>query len=132
MDREQALGFVMKAYAARAAGDKALLAQMWTEDAEFRIAGDPARVDGVGLGDGNRPMDTVAALIDRFRFEDVTLIDAVVEGRRLALHWRVMVIAGDHMPAVTELMDLVTLAEDGRIASLVQFADTALIRYLAA
>lgn len=75
---------------------------------------------------------TFGALIAAFDMLELTLLASVIEGNKAAMHWRVKV---RHNPTGevhdTELFDLWTV-EDGRAASFVQFADTALVARLMA
>jgi len=73
---------------------------------------------------------TFATLVAAFDILDLTLLTSVIEGNKAAMHWWVTI---KHNPTGevrdTELFDLLTI-ESGRIASFVQFADTALIARL--
>jgi hypothetical protein len=59
-------------------------------------------------------------------------VAAVIEGHKAAIHWAVTVRFAGGPPVRTELMDMIDLDDDGRIAAFVQFADTAQIRALMA
>jgi ketosteroid isomerase-like protein len=131
LNREYVLQTIEAAYAARASGDKAALATYWAEGAQFRIAADPNFLKDVPLS-ADTPMDAIGELIDKFAFSDMERVAAVIEGHKAAIHWAVTVRFAGGPPVRTELMDMIDLDDDGRIAAFVQFADTAQIRALMA
>jgi ketosteroid isomerase-like protein len=79
---------------------------------------------------GTTPMEAIEKLIDQFTFSDLTLLDSVVDGNKIAAHWQVTITPTNGKPETTQLFDLIEL-DDGKINSLTQFADTALIRHMA-
>jgi ketosteroid isomerase-like protein len=129
LNREEALKTIEAAYAARAGGDKAALATYWAKGAQFRIAADANFLKNVPLS-AETPMAAIGELIDKFAFSEMERIAAVVEGRKVAVHWAVTVRFAGGAPVRTELMDMIDLDDDGRIETFVQFADTAQIRAL--
>lgn len=131
LNREDALQTIEAAYAARASGDKAALATYWAEGAQFRIAADANFLKNVPLS-ADTPMDAIGELIDKFEFSELERVAAVVEGKKVAVHWAVTVRFADGAPVRTELMDMIDLDDDGQITAFVQFADTAQIRALMA
>jgi ketosteroid isomerase-like protein len=65
-------------------------------------------------------------LITVFEWVDQTILTMVVEGSHAAVHWRGTIHSSATGETVdTELMDIFSI-ENGRIASLVEFCDTAL------
>jgi ketosteroid isomerase-like protein len=130
VDRDDAVALIRGAYDARTRGDKEALAQYFDESAHFEIAGDAALLEPVPVG-AARPMETIGRLIEMFAFSDVELLDAVVEGRSIAARWKLKLTVAGREPLETQLFDLIELDDDGRIRSMVQFADTALVRQLA-
>jgi ketosteroid isomerase-like protein len=119
------------AYAARERGDKDALAKYWAEGARFRIAGSEGLLDTIPLR-SDSAQETVGDLMDLFTFSELQRLEAVVEDNKVAVRWAVKVSLAGQAPVRTELMDLIHLDDDGRIQSLVQFADTAQIRSLIA
>lgn len=131
LSREQVLARIDDAYATRMRGDKAALAEFWADGARFEQPGD--RRAFAGLYDRNAdPQGLVEQIIDRIELHSVERVDAVVEGNRAAILWRSSLTVGDNGPVETMLYDLWELADDGRVRSLVQFLDTALVARLAA
>ena len=129
LSREDALDIIEKAYPARTRGDKAVLAKYWAEGARFRIAGDRTNIQSVPL-EGETPMAAISELIDRFTFSELQRLDAVVEDHMVAVRWAVNVSYEGQRPVRTEMMDFIHLDDDGKIQSLIQYADTAQIRAL--
>jgi ketosteroid isomerase-like protein len=117
------------ALAARTRGDKEGVARYLAPGAQFRIVGDPAQYPGFPLSPADAA-EAVAALIDRVRFHNLERIDAIVEGHRAACRWRIDVSLGEGQVAPTEVCDLWSFDEEGRITELVQFIDTALLARL--
>jgi len=131
LDRDQSLKIVQEAYEARVNGDKDALARYWAPNAHFEINGDQALMEHVPLS-APEPMEAISVLVDQFRFSDLQQVSAVVEGNNIAVRWAVTIHVEGKPPARSQLFDLIELDDDGRITSFVQFADTALIRHLAA
>jgi len=129
LSREDAVAVIKEAYAARVRGDKEALGRYWADGAHFEIAGDRSLVSGVKLH-AETPMAAISSLIDRFAFSDLEPLETVVEGNKVAVLWRVTVTTDGRNPETTRIFDLFTLDDDGKIRSLVQFADTALIRHM--
>ena len=130
LGRDDAIKTIQMAYAARVRGDKEALSQYWAEGAHFEIVGDPTLLEGVPLS-APEPMEAVSALIDRFEFSDLKLLNSVVDGADIAVRWAVTITVAGKPPVNTQLFDLIKLNEAGKIVSLVQFVDTALVRHLA-
>ncbi|MEI9850974.1 MAG: nuclear transport factor 2 family protein [Sphingomonas sp.] len=128
LDREEILSTIDAAYAARTRGDRMALAGFWAPGATYQLVGASMlpRVP-VGLSE---MQEAVGALIDIFQFHEVERLGAVVEGFRAVLHWRIMFSTGAGSFATTEVCDLWEFAPDGKIRSLLQFTDTALLRIL--
>ena len=129
LNRAQILEVVDAAYAARAKGDKAELARFWAPGATFHIVGDP-RFAGRLPETPSNAKAAVDDLIDRVEFKAVERIDAIVEGHKAAIHWRVTMVAKGKAPVETELYDLWTFNDDGKVSSLLQFGDTAMLAVL--
>jgi ketosteroid isomerase-like protein len=132
-DRASVEKIVQDAYAARKAKDLDAIASMFTPNATFRLAGSPAAFPGAVRAQGEVELRaSVGALIKAFDFLEQQMLMSVVEGNKAAVHWRVRL---RHNPTgevhETELFDLWTI-EGGRVASLVQFCDTALAAQLMA
>ena len=131
LQRTDVLRIIDEGYAARARGDKAALAALWAPGATFRVAAAPGVLEKpLGLAIAAGP--AVDALIDRVAFKDYHREEAVIEGNKAAVLWRVTLSAPGKDPVTTQLYDLWTINDDGRIASILQFGDTATIAELLA
>ncbi len=98
-----------KLYAAKARGDLNEVCQLFGDDAEIRITGanprNPLGVTASGAGEV-RPL--LALLIKAFRTSDLSVISILIDGPKVAVHWRANIqsrITGATVP--TELIDLV-------------------------
>lgn len=131
LDRDAALQTVRDVYAARVSGNQEDVARYWAEDAHFEFVGEPSLLNSVGLH-ATSSIDSIRQLMDCFHFSELELADAVVEGNRIAARWKVTVAAKGKDPVNTQLFDLIELNDQGKIVSFIQFADTALVRHVAA
>lgn len=124
LDRDRILEIVDSALAARTEGRE--VAHFFAPGAKFRIAGEPSLYGDFPAGPGDA-VPTVAGLMDRVRFVSCERIDAIVEGRRAACRWIIHFSIDGGPASTTEVCDLWTFDEEGRIAELVQFVDSALL-----
>lgn len=127
MERASAEELLKKAYSARVRGDVDGCVQAFTVDATFAIAGDPnacsAATSCVGAG---AIRSVLSGLMAGFEFLEHDIVALIIDGDRAAVHARVRVrVPATGQEAVTETVDLVAF-KDGKIASFVQFCDTAL------
>lgn len=124
LGREAILRVVDSALAARTRGED--VAHFFAPNATFRIAGEPSLYRDFPSGPGEA-VPTVAELMRRVRFQACERIDEIVEGNRAACRWRIDFTIDDGPAATTEVCDLWTFDEEGRIADLIQFVDSALL-----
>lgn len=129
-DRAQVLSIIDEAYACRVRGDKAAVAAFVAANATFRINGDASLMPNVATGGAAMP--TIGHLIDDFKFHEVERLDAIVEGDKAAVRWRIRLSYQDGEPVTTEACDLWTFGPDGKMTSLLQFVDTSLVAKLSA
>jgi ketosteroid isomerase-like protein len=128
-DRETMLRNIEEAYAARTRGDREELAKYWAPGGTYRLVG-AETLAGIAAG-ATEANEAIGALISLFQFHEVERLATLVDGNRVALHWRVTFTSGESDPATVELCDLWEVADDGKLLSLTQFTDTQLIaRYL--
>ncbi len=125
-DREAILKIIDDAYATRMSGDKAALEQLWAPGGVYHFAGDPNLLPDFPVGPTHGAPAT-SALVDLFTFHSLERLDSVVEGGTAAVRWRVILSTEGKEPVTTEILDLWTIDGDGKIGSLVQFGDTALV-----
>ena len=128
VDRVGIEKLVRDAYAARAAKDLDAISRIFKQDAVFQLVGSQDTFPAPMRARGNAQLVAmIKSLMDGFDFLDQKMLTSVIEGNKAAVHWLVKI---KHNPTGktfdTELFDLWTI-EDGRVASLLQFRDTALI-----
>ena len=126
MDRALIERVIREAYRARASGDLDATCTFFTDDARFAVAGDPQASPVAGSVTGCAGIrEVLAGLIAAVEFVRHDIVELVVEDDRAAVHSRLTVrgrASGEEVE--TEFLDLVHL-RDGKIASFVQFCDTA-------
>jgi ketosteroid isomerase-like protein len=127
MDRAAVEATLREAYAARVRGDVEETVRYFRDDAVFALAGSrEASPVPVRCTDCETLRSVMTGLIGAFRFSDHEIVSLTVDGPRAVAHTRFRVRSGaTGEEAVTETADIVTF-EDGKIASFVQFCDTAL------
>lgn len=121
-DREAAERTVRELHSARIGGDLAGMCRLFADHGRFEIAGASAdkpiaiRVQGIAEF---KPW--LAMLTKVFKLSDYGLIALIVDGPRVAAHWRANIyskITG--VTVATELVDLIEL-RDGHIQSYNEF-----------
>ena len=128
LDKATILRTIDEAYATRARGKKEELAKLWAPGATFRlVATDMPSAVPTGSAD---PLESVNTLIDLFTFKKHERLDAIVEGNAAAVLWAVEIATPSGKSAKTELYDLWKFSPDGKVISMTQFADTALLERL--
>jgi ketosteroid isomerase-like protein len=131
-DRAAIVSMLKEAYGARVRGDVEATVRHFTDDATFALAGSreasPVAVRCTGCESIRAVM---AGLIGAFRFSEHEILAIFLDGPKAAVHTRFRVrSAATGEEAVTESVDLITL-EGGKIATFIQFCDTALAAKLA-
>jgi ketosteroid isomerase-like protein len=121
-ERAAAERIVRELHKARVNGDLLGLCSLFADDGRFEIAGasadKPIAIRAHGLAEF-KPW--LAMMTKVFRLSDYHLISLVIEGPRIAAHWRVNIfskVTGVTVP--TELVDLIELS-DNRIRSYNEF-----------
>ncbi len=132
MDRTQVEALLNGLYAARIRGDASVMAELFTDDAQFRLAGSPRSCPVAGETKGKANLRRqFEELIRGFEFKEHAILKLMIDGSSIAMHSRIAVRAtASGKAATTEVFDLIEL-RDGRIASFTQFADTAFVMWLA-
>jgi ketosteroid isomerase-like protein len=128
MDRTKIEAIIQQTYAARKAGDLDALANMFTPDGEYRLAGAaevfPRAMTARGGAEIRR---AIGSLVKEFQWMDVAPLDLIIDGDKAARRWQANV---RHIPSGqvfrTEGSDIWTFRE-GKVASLIQFVDTAAV-----
>ena len=129
MDRAQLLRKIDETYDARAKGDKETVSGYLAPGSRYQLAGDTSLLSGFPVGPEEAPK-AISTLIDRVQFQQYERLSAIVEANSAAVRWRVTLSVDGKPPVTTEICDLWEFDEDGRMTSLVEFIDTALLRKL--
>jgi ketosteroid isomerase-like protein len=125
-DRAQMEKTLRETYAARKRGDLDALGAIFAPHARFQMAGSnvsPIAQKVVGAAE-YRPL--LAGMIKTFELLDYTIVRMLIDGNAAAVQWHAKMRSSVTGQTVeTDLFDLIEM-EDGRIASFLEFCDTAL------
>lgn len=125
MDREQMMKTITAIYDARVKGDVPSMQALMAEDATFRFAGEEAMRDGFEAQGAIPFAEAVQGLDKGIRMISVENVTTLVEGNRVAAIWNCEVQFSGREAFATEIYNLWTFAEDGKIKDLTEFVDTA-------
>jgi ketosteroid isomerase-like protein len=132
-DRAEIEQLVRNAYAARVRGDVEAILALFDNDPHFELVGAQAASPLAMRVRGTQDFRALLTdLVRTFKFRSHDIITLVIEGSNVAVRGRAEItstITGETV--VTELADFIAV-KDGRIASFVQFCDTALAAKLMA
>ncbi|HEY1926737.1 MAG TPA: nuclear transport factor 2 family protein [Caulobacteraceae bacterium] len=113
-------------WAARIAGDKAAVRSFMADDATYEMVG--AQSFAARSLVGPAPAGPAAdRLIDDFQFRGVRRIDAIVDGQKAAITNQIEVGYRGGPPITSQACDLWEFDSSGKIKSLRQFVDTAMV-----
>jgi ketosteroid isomerase-like protein len=122
MDRVEIEHLLRELYAARFWGDLGGACRIFTDDAQFRIAGashgSPITIVASGIAEIR---SWLSLMIKTFQISDLAILSIIIEGTRAAAHWRANIhsrITG--AVVATELVDLIQV-RDGLIMSYSEF-----------
>jgi ketosteroid isomerase-like protein len=126
MHRDAIVETIDRFWEVRLAGDKAGLRGFMAPDATYEMVGartfaDPAMVGPAPAG------PTADSLIDAFKFNRVERLATIVDGNNAAVVIRVEVSYRGGAPVRSEACDLWAFDDAGKVKSLRQFVDTALV-----
>lgn len=127
--KQQMLKTITEAYRLRNKGDIAGLAKYWAANATFTLVASPSAMGSVPVA----PKDAhtaVEVLVKKFVLKNQRRLHTFVEGNRVVINWRLTVINQRQKSAQTELLDIWEFNKAGKVKSLKQFADTALIKQM--
>ncbi|WP_025032184.1 nuclear transport factor 2 family protein [Bradyrhizobium sp. DOA9] len=127
--REEMLALIRTAYAARDGGDVESVVTAFHPEGHFTLMGDKGALELTGRMEGHPTLrGAFTQFTAAFGFENREILTELVDGDRAAVHSRVLV---RHNPSgttfSTEILDLFRF-QDGKIAELTEFADTAQIK----
>jgi ketosteroid isomerase-like protein len=125
-DRAQIEKTLRDAYAARKRGDLDALGSIFSPQARFQMAGSnvsPIARTVIGAAEYR---ELLAGMIQTFEVLDYTIVSMLIDGSAAAVHWRAKIRSSVTGQTVeTDLFDLIQM-EGGKIASFIEFCDTAL------
>jgi len=125
-DRGEIEALVRGLCAARVAGDMDVLRQGYADNATFRTAGSPEWGALTAPLTGHaKIMARFESMIANFALEDFAILDLFVDGNKASVRWRATVRnAETKAESTTEVAQFLEV-ENGQVASLVEFLDTA-------
>jgi ketosteroid isomerase-like protein len=127
VDRGTIEALLREAYEARKRGDVEGIRRCFVEHPHFELAGAAhASPVAVRAMDGEGFRAVLSGLVEAFEFLDHEILSLVVDGPRAAVHARARVRARATGEEVTTQFADIIAFENGRIASFVEFCDTAL------
>jgi ketosteroid isomerase-like protein len=124
--RDQILDTIDQIYAARVAGDKSLFAQYWADGSTYEMLGAPQTL-GEQSRTKNDARTAIGELIDTFKFHTVKRVDSVVDENRAVVRLHIEVSTGGGPIHNTELLNIWEFGDDGKVQSLAESVDTALV-----
>ena len=132
-DRETIRKLIEQAYAARDTGDIDGLMSAFRTDGVFHLAGEQKTLTLAGATEGHLSIrEAMIAFIAAFEFIKRDIVSMIIEGDRAAVQSRLKIRAvAKNMTFTTELVDIFKI-EDEKILTLIEFADTALIKEVTA
>ena len=130
-DREAIHRVITEAYAARNRGDIDELMKAFGPGASFELVGDKEALSLTGAVEGyTNVRQALADFITAFQFVDRKITSFLIDGDRAAVHSTITVrFIPKDVTVTTEVLDLFRI-EDGKIAELVEFGDTALLKHI--
>ena len=124
--RKQILDTIDQIYAARVAGDKSSFARFWAEGSTYEMIGAPQTL-GEQSRTKNDARTAIAELIDTFKFHTFNYVDSFVEGNKAVVRLKIDVSTGGGPIHNTELLNIWEFGDDGKVRSLAESVDTALV-----
>jgi ketosteroid isomerase-like protein len=126
--REDIDKLVREAYRRRVAEDVAGVCELFAPEAEFHFVAAP-KASAASFAANGRPAlsPLMERLIKTFQLKDFNLKAVLIDGNRVAAHWNARVRSTiNGLEVVTDVMDLMEV-RDGKIASFIEFCDTAMV-----
>ncbi|HSZ52133.1 MAG TPA: nuclear transport factor 2 family protein [Caulobacteraceae bacterium] len=111
---------------ARMAGDKAAVRSFVADNATYEMVGARAFADGALVGPA--PFGPAAdQLVEHFRLQNFRRLQSIVDGQKAAIAGRIDVSYRGGPAVTSEFCDLWEFDSSGKIKSLRQFVDTAMV-----
>lgn len=131
MNRQDMLRTIQEGYAARVRGDVEGVLRVFAANANFQINSAQSQPQlSYFVEDTNALRRAMTELVETFTFSDMQILDSVIEGSKAVVRHSFTVQAKPTGKSTrTEVLDLFEF-EDGKIVSMVQFCDTAIVAHL--
>lgn len=126
-DRQTIENLLEEFYAARVRGDLAAIGNLFAESADFQIAGSD-RASPLPVSVRGKPgiLALMQNMISAFELSDFNVLEMLIDGDQAAVRWHATVYhTKSRQMFRTELADFITI-NAGKIASFIEFLDTAL------
>ncbi|MEZ5829131.1 MAG: nuclear transport factor 2 family protein [Hyphomicrobiales bacterium] len=126
-DRSEFKSLLQRIYAARVSGDMDVLRKDFTDDTTYVVAGSPdVGAMTVAMSGHADVMGVFERMLANYKLSNFEFLDMLIDGDRAAVRWRATVHnAANGKTIDTELAHFITI-ENGKIASMIEFMDTAL------
>ena len=127
MQREEILKAIKAAYAARLNDDAAALAELWADGSTFEIAGEKSLIEAFpATGPTGLPgaIDVILALV---KMSDAHQEVVAIDGNRAVVINRATLSFGGGEPLKTTMCDVWEFDDAGKVRSLREFLDTAML-----
>lgn len=128
--REEMIATIDRAFRARAAGDIEVMNAIWADGATYAMEGAEELMTRYPTGPGDAS-DAIERLADLLDAADIERVDTIVEGHRAAVLWRATFSNGREARTL-QLFSRWEFDDDGRVATMHEYADTATIAALIA
>lgn len=127
MQREDILSAVEAAYAARLNDDAAALAELWADDSTFAIEGEKSLIDAFPAAGPMRMHAAIDVILALVKMSEASQEVIAIEGNRAVVLNRATLSFGEGQPLKTTMCDVWEFDETGKVRSLTEFVDTAML-----
>lgn len=132
MRRDAIKAFLDGYYADRVTNEEAALLRYVNPKMAYLMAGSPTDAPVVATGQGPASVEDIArAMVAAWKWRKVEIRSMLIEDEKAAVHFHLTVEYAPRRETVEMEVGNFWTFHDGRCASLVEFADTAMIRRLA-
>jgi len=129
MQREDILAALGAAYAARVNDDGAALAELWTDATTFEIEGKKSLIDAFPAAGPMNMAAAIEAIMALVKMSDARQEVVAIDGNRAVVLNYATLAFGDSEPFTTTMCDVWEFDEAGKIRSLREFLDTAMLAH---
>jgi ketosteroid isomerase-like protein len=127
MERDQVRTTIEQCYAARMSGDKETLGRLCAPDAQFEVVGARHLIDAYPAAGPMNMAPALDEIMSLVKMTGATPVTVLIDGNRAAVQLRATVAFADRQPFETELCHLWEFDEGGKVKSVLEFLDTAML-----